>query len=299
MCKSSNPRIGAWIAIAVGVAIALLNSVVAFGQDRLTADRLGAETGPAVVFVPGLGTPGAVYEPYVHTRPDLDAHLVTFAGFGGAPALDPSEGVIEPGAQALAEYLRQEGLSDAVLVGHSLGAQIALQAAAQAPEHVARVVVVDSLPFFPGLLNPAADPAMAQAQGEAFAAQMAAMDRDSFMAQVRQGAPIQATAPEHQAQVVGYVAASDQATVVRGMYEALSRDWRPILDAVEAPVTVLVPHNGFVGVPVDALAARYSAQYQAIEALDVRVVADSRHFIMLDQPERFAEELARVVGAPS
>jgi hypothetical protein len=48
------------------------------------------------------------------------------------------------------------------------------------------------------------------------------------MAQVRQGAPIQATSLEHQAQVVSYVAASDQATVVRGMYDALSRDWRPI-----------------------------------------------------------------------
>jgi pimeloyl-ACP methyl ester carboxylesterase len=207
--------------------------------------------------------------------------------------------VIEPGAQALAEYLRQEDLSGAVLVGHSLGAQIALQAATLAPDHVSRVVVVDSLPFFPGLMNPAADPAMVQARGDAFAAQMAALDQESFMAQVRQGAPIQATSLEHQAQVVSYVAASDQATVVRGIYDALSRDWRPALEAVEVPVTVLVPHNAFIGVSADALAARYGAQYQAIEAVDVRVVADSRHFIMLDQPERFAEELARVLGAPS
>jgi pimeloyl-ACP methyl ester carboxylesterase len=29
----------------------------------------------------------------------------------------------------------------------------------------------------------------------------------------------------------------------------------------------------------------------------MRPVADSRHFIMLDQPERFAEELTRIIGA--
>lgn len=299
MCKTSKLRPGAWVAIATGMAIALLAAVDALGQDRLQIDRLGDAGGASVIFIPGLATPGEVFEPYARSRPDLDAHLITLAGFGGAPALDPSDGVIVPGAQAIADYLRDAGLFDAVLVGHSLGGQIALQVAAQLPDRVAGVVVVDSLPFFPGLMNPAIDPAAAQAQGEAFAAQMGAMDQASFMARIRQGAPAQATSPDHQAQIVAYVAASDQATVVRGMYDALSRDWRPLLEAVEAPVTVLVAHNGFIPMPAQALAARYGAQYAAIDALDVRVVPDSRHFIMLDQPERFAEELTRIVGAPS
>ncbi len=287
---------GAWGSIATGIAIVLLASSGAFGQDRIEVERLGEPGGSPVFFIPGLATPGSVFEPYAASRPDLDAYLVTLAGFGGTTALDPSEGVILPAAQAVATYLEAGNLRDVVLVGHSLGGQVALQAALRAPDQIAHVVVVDSLPFFADFMMPGADPGLVRMQGEARMSVIQSMERSAFMAMIEQGAPIQATSPEHQAQVVSYVASSDQNTVAKGTFEALSLDWRPGLNAVAAPVTVLAPHNAFVSMSPDGLAARYAEQYAAIETLDVRVITDSRHFIMLDQPGRFADALNLVIG---
>ena len=296
MCKPETPRVGAWVAIAVGIVIALLASVGAFGQDRIAVERHGDANGRTVVFIPGLATPGGVFEPYIRSRAGLDAHLVTLAGFGGVPALDPAGGVMIPSAEAVAAYLQQGGYDDIVLVGHSLGGQIALHVATRLTDRVSHVVVVDSLPFFPGLMNPDADPAMVRARGEAMAPALAAMERGAFMTMIEQGAPVQATSAEHQAQVVDYVAQSDQATVAQAMFEALSLDWRAGLGAVRAPVTLMVPHNAFIGLTPQDLGARYEAQYHLIETLDVQLVADSRHFVMLDQPERFAERLNLIIG---
>ena len=299
MSKHSRLRPGALIAIAVGVAIALLASFNAFGQDRLSVERLGTADGAPVLFIPGLATPGEVFEPYANSRPDLDARLLTLAGFGGAPALNPAEGVISPAAEAIADYVRMQDLSGVVLVGHSLGGQVALHAAGLAPDRIAHVVVVDSLPFFPALLDPNADPAVARARGEGMRLAMEAMTPERFVTTSQQGAAIQAASADHQALVVSYVAMSDQATVAQGMFEALFLDWRGGLGRVEAPVTLLVPHNGFIAMEAEALAARYGAQYAVLDALDVQIITDSRHFIMLDQPERFADQLNAVIGDPS
>ncbi len=296
MCPSKKTSVGAWIAIAVAVTISVLTSFGAFAQDRLSVARQGDSEGRTVVFVPGLATPGSVFEPYAAQRVDLDAHLVTIAGFGGLPALDPADGVIRPAAQALAAYLDEQALDDVVLVGHSLGAQVALVTAGQATERVAHVVVVDSLPFFQGMINPDADPAMVRAQGEAMMPALVGMERSAFMAMIEQGAPAQAASSEHQAQVVEYVAQSDQPTVAQATFEALSLDWRPGLEAVQAAVTVLVPHNDYLQTAPEVIAERYGAQYEAISSLDVRVIPNSRHFIMLDQPEAFADALAAIVG---
>ena len=299
MKTSANPRIGAWIAIAVGVTIALLTSFGAFAQTPLSVERLGSKAGPTVIFIPGLATPGEVFAPYVLGRPDIDAHLMTLPGFAGEPPTGEDRGVITPAAHAIANYLQAEGFEHAVLVGHSLGGQVALQAAGLAPDRVSHVVVVDSLPFFAEMMAPSIDPVIARSRGEAMRDAMAEMERGAFLELIRQGAPVQATSTQHQAQVVEYVAQSDQATVAQATFEALSLDWREGLSAVAAPVTLLVPHNEYIPLSSDAWSARYRAQYDQIKAVDVRVVTDSRHFIMLDQPERFAEEVDRVIGEPT
>ncbi len=296
MCKSSQTSVGAWIAIGVAVAIALLTSFGAFAQDRISVDRHGQTDGPTVVFIPGLATPGSVFEPYANANPTIDAHLVTLAGFGGMPALDPRDGVIVPAAEAVADYVEEQDAWNVVLVGHSLGAQVALQAAGMSADRISHVVVIDSLPFFQGMMNPDADPDVVRAQGEAMLPALSGMERPAFLAMIEQGAPAQATSPDHQAQVVNYVAQSDQATVAQGTFEALSLDWRPGLSAVEAPVTVLVPHNDYLQVAPDVVAQRYGAQYSTLDDVDVRVIADSRHFIMLDQPEAFAVVLNEILG---
>jgi pimeloyl-ACP methyl ester carboxylesterase len=80
------------------------------------------------------------------------------------------------------------------------------------------------------------------------------------------------------------------------MGELMGGDFRPLLPQIEAPVTVLFAWEAMMPVDAEALRARYESQYQGLNELELRMVENSRHHIMLDQPEAFAAELGRWIG---
>jgi pimeloyl-ACP methyl ester carboxylesterase len=86
---------------------------------------------PTIVLVHGYGTHGAFWRKWIPALSrDHQVHAVDLMGFGSAPA--PWSGDYSPSAQAerLAGFLREVGADGPiVLVGHSLGAGIALLAA--------------------------------------------------------------------------------------------------------------------------------------------------------------------------
>ena len=298
--RTPNPRrltAGAVIAIAVAIlaGIAAGADARADAPERIAVARAGDAGGRTVLFVPGLGTPGAVWDDTVFALGDIDAHVVTLAGFGGRPPAGPGP-VIAPAVDALAGYVEAQDLTDVVVVGHSLGGQIALQLAAAEPARIAEVVVVDSAPFYARLFNPAITPDQAAAWGQGVAAQMAAMDREAYLAQIRQGLPVQSLTAAGQAQVMAWMDASDQTTVATAFGEVAGSDFTPVLDDVAADVTVLVAWAE--GAPMDAaaLADIYRAQYDPLDSVRVDVIDGSRHFVMLDRPVAFAGRLSEIVS---
>ncbi|MCH8489345.1 MAG: alpha/beta hydrolase [Oceanicaulis sp.] len=290
---SPNSRLGAKAALLLaGLTAALMLPATALASERFSIERAGEPAGQTVVFIPGLGTPGEVWTDTARAIPHAHSRLVTLAGFGGSPATGaPADRLLEAVSADLAAWLEGEGIENAVLVGHSLGAQIALQAAAAAPGRVAGVLVVDSAPFFPGLMNPGADPGQAAAFGPVMRAQMESATDEAFTAMTAQGLPVQAASSEAQARVLAWAEASDRAVFAQAAAEALSGDFRPGLDGVAAPVRVLVAHSAITPVPAEALLTMFEAQYAGLQRVDITLVSDSRHFIMLDQPAAFEAEL--------
>ena len=61
-------------------------------------------------------------------------------------------------------------------------------------------------------------------------------------------------------------------------------------------MTVLVAWAPGAPVGAEALAGVYSSQYAGLESVEIGVIEGSRHFIMLDQPDAFAERLAAVIA---
>lgn len=295
---------GAFLAIIVGVITALAGGAHVWAQEpvlgsqaqmalaeRYQVRRSGDETGPVVVFIPGLASSAEVFDDFV--QPEWDNHQITLAGFAGLPAPEAPAPFITTAGQAVAAYIQAEGLEDVILVGHSLGAQVALVTAGLASEDVAHVMVVDSVPFFAALMQPGADPAQITARYDMMVAQMSATPRETFLAMMEQGMPIQASAPESQALIMEWVSASDQSVVAVASAEVFAGDLRSNLDAVQSPVTLVYPQTP--GFDPESVAQRYAAQYEGVDAFEMRAVADSRHFIMLDQPDVFTQELARIV----
>ncbi len=239
MCSKNSNRIGAFVAIAVGVAVAIISANQARAEDRVVVERSGAEQGASVVYIPGLATPGAVYGPTVERHSDWDNHVVTLKGFGGdTQAPEELDNVVEGAALDIAAYLESENLQDVVLVGHSMGAQVALLTAGAAADRVSHVVVVDSAPSSQADAagrNPGHDGAASAAMRQ----QMSAMPRDAYLGMMAQGLRVQSMTQDGQAQVMRWIEGADQATVATATAELMSTDFAPWLAEVEAPVTLL------------------------------------------------------------
>ena len=73
----------------------------------------------------------------------------------------------------------------------------------------------------------------------------------------------------------------------QALYEDLTTDIRPELGAITTPVTLIVPWSD-TGFGEERTLAFYKRQYATLPKLDVVGIGDAGHFVMLDQPQKFA-----------
>jgi pimeloyl-ACP methyl ester carboxylesterase len=160
----------------------------------------------------------------------------------------------------------------------------------QHPEDVGGLMIVDALPFY-GALFGAKDPA-------AVAPQAAAM-RDSILAQTQDDYAKNETAfmhalvksPDGCKQATRWAIASDKSVVARAMYEDMTTDIRPQLNKIKTPVTILHAWDSLAGFPQAASDQLYQENYAALPDKKIVRIDDSFHFIMLDQPDKFAAQV--------
>src|SRR5262245_61939271 len=96
-------------------------------------ERRGAATGRALIFLPALGFPGSSWaDVYKSFEPDHPIYVVTFAGTNGVPPTKPP--YLERMANDVHQLIRDEKLKDPVMVGHLLGADVALRVASSYPD---------------------------------------------------------------------------------------------------------------------------------------------------------------------
>ena len=81
------------------------------------------------------------------------------------------------------------------------------------------------------------------------------------------------------------------------MVDDMGTDVRGDLARLAVAVTVIVPTDESVR-PAAQTEAFYRAQYAGVPRLTVASVADSAHFVMLDQPAAFAAALDAALARP-
>jgi pimeloyl-ACP methyl ester carboxylesterase len=259
-------------------------------SDRITVTVRGQ--GPDVLLIPGLATSRAVWDVTAsHLENHFRLHIIQVAGFAGSPPRANAQGpVMQPTVDAIYAYIKTNQLRTPKVIGHSLGGLMGNLLAIQHPEEVGGLMIVDSLPFFGALFG-------AKDSG-AVALQAAAM-RDNVLSQTQDDYAKSETAfirslvksPAGRELATKWAIASDKSVVARAMYEVMTTDLRSQLHKVKTPVMILHAWDSSTGLKQEASDRLYHQNYAVLPNKQIVRIDDSFHFIMLDQPDKFAAQV--------
>lgn len=237
--------------------------------------------GRPVIFIPGFACPGGVWDGTVaHLDGEVEAHVLTLAGTAGEPPMpSPSLATVR---DEIERYIVAHELARPVIVGHSLGGTMALWLAETVAD-LGGIVDVEGAAFLPALNDPSITRESAVAVAKARSDRIAALEPDQLGGFIRQMMGHMFATPEDRDRVVAEAAKSDVATLAAFFAEGYAADLRADLGKIETHVTVIVASPG--GAP-EQLQAAWRAQVDAVDGAEL-VFIDAKHFVMLDQPDRF------------
>jgi pimeloyl-ACP methyl ester carboxylesterase len=273
-----------------------------FEVDGVLVEQFGTKTGSRgrpLILIPGLATGGWVWQETVRAfSPDHVVYVLTLPGFDGRPPAPPN--AFAAARAAVAKLVEQRRIDKPVIVGHSLGATLALAVAEDRPAQVGGVVAIDGLPVMPGTDTLPAAERGRYAQG--MKARMAGLSPSVFAAQqqgyMRTIGVLDMGKADDIALLTGR---SDPASVGQYAADVIELDLRPGLGKIQAPILVIVPFfdadAAQQGLSAGAKADYYRALMQGAPKVDVATVAPARHFAMIDQPEQVNDAIRKYLGS--
>ena len=152
------------------------------------------------------------------------------------------------------------------------------------PEAAGRLMIVDALPFYGMLFGPSATPDAVRPVVEQMRASLV---NGTSPPQVP---PHMSNTEAGKTKILAWLKTSDPKIVGEALVEDATTDVRPDLAAIKQPVTVLyaVPSPAGKGM----IYGLYGAAYKSLPGAKLIGIDGSEHFIMLDQPDAFAQAVA-------
>lgn len=258
---------------------------------RLTVEVRGK--GPDVILIPGLASSALVWDATVkQLEGRYRLHIVQVAGFAGAPVGANAEGpVLQPTVDALDGYIKSAHLKSPSVIGHSMGGLAGLMLARQHPEDLGKLMVVDSLPFYPVVFAPTATVETVRPQAAAMRDMAAKSTPEAWAAGETRTMARLVKSPEGLKAATAAAIASDPSVTGRALYDDLTTDLRGEIASIKTPTVMLYPWDEATGAPQAAYDALYTSAYAPMTSARVKRIDGSLHFIMLDQPAAFAAEV--------
>lgn len=228
--------------------------------------------GDQIVLIHGLGAGAAVWS---DLKPYLDdafrVYLYEIHGHGRTrPLSDPS---LHNEVVALGRWLDERDIVHPDIVGHGFGGLIALHYALERPQRVRSVTVID------------ADPRrLVDEELKRSIAGSLLQDYDRFVASRYVGISLVERVNE---MAVDMALRTDRASLVGLLLSTFDGNPAPLLGALEAPLLV-IGSEAFM--PEEAAEQEYLAAYgyQSVPSLSVRRIADTGHYLMLENPKLLA-----------
>jgi len=273
-----------------------------FEIDGVLVERHGSKAGSGkrpLILIPGLATGGWVWQETVRAFSGEHAvYVLTLPGFDGRPAA-PAK-AFDAARAAVEKLIEQRRLDKPVIVGHSLGATMAVAVAEDRPTQVGGVVAIDGLPVMPG--TETLPPAERSRYAQTMKTRLAGANPAQFAAQQQGYMRTIGVMDMGKADDIALLTGrSDPASVGQYAADVLELDLRPGLKNIQAPVLVISPFfdvdGGPQGLTASAKADYYRALMQGAPKVEVVTVAPARHFAMIDQPQQVNDAIRKYLSS--
>jgi pimeloyl-ACP methyl ester carboxylesterase len=273
-----------------------------FEIDGVLVEQHGKKAGSRgrpLILIPGLASGGWVWQETVRAfSGDHVVYVLTLPGFDGRPPAPVN--AFASARAAVEKLMEQRRLDKPVIVGHSLGATMALAVAEDRPAQVGGVVAIDGLPVMPGTEALAPPERSRYAQG--MKARMAGMNPALFASQqqayMRTIGAVDMGKADDIALLTGR---SDPASVGQYAADVLELDLRPGLKNIQAPVLVIAPwfeaDGAQQGMSAQAKADYYRSLLAGAPKVEAVTVAPARHFAMIDQPQQVNDAIRKYLAS--
>jgi pimeloyl-ACP methyl ester carboxylesterase len=258
-----------------------------FDAGSVHVDQYGSGA-PVLVLIPGLTDSGAVWATTVaRYQATHTIYVLTLPGFGSrqpvaAPMLDAVD-------RDIAAFLPRA--NKPVLIGHSLGGFLAIRLAEEHSDLIRGAIAIDGLPVFAGL-----DKVPPQ-QRAAIAAQVGGKVTQESPADFQTAETQQLnymTMPANVQTALGFSAGANIAATGTYMQELMAADLRSDLSKIAVPLLEIGPFDAKLdpqnpyspATTLEQKQAYYASLFAGDPTAKVVIIDNSRHFIMLDQPEK-------------
>ncbi|WP_051210005.1 alpha/beta fold hydrolase [Gelidibacter mesophilus] len=241
--------------------------------------------GKPILFLPGFTASGSVWkETVANLSIDRKSYLFSYAGFNGNEPIEmPWYETIKNG---FVDYITQNNLTDIIVVGHSMGGNLAVDIASELPNRVSKLVIVDALPFMKDVMVPDVPIEMLD-YDTLYNQQTIAMPDADFANMASMMASMMATDSTNQETLKNWMIEADRKTWAYGYTDLLKLDLRPTLKNITCETLIIGASFPDVAIAKE----NYEKQYANLLEKKLIMASNSKHFVMMDEPEWFYKTL--------
>ncbi len=308
---------GAVSAAFAAVLVVVLTAPAVFAGATPLAHVETVGSGEAqLILIPGWMCDWTVWDEFMRRNSEhYTMHAVTLPGFvGAAPPVDaPNEDEMDAfdetpwinnAVESIAALIVEEGIENPIVIGHSLGGQIAMRLAIERPELVGMVVTVDGMPAVPLKYETDIEGGADRAAliENAYEPWLRAMSADAWKEKFDQAVSNLVETASHREQLHRMFDNTEREPSVRYLVEALKTDITPEIEQIKAPLLAIAAIEDYPEAPAEfeeSICATWQEQLSMVPDAQIVFFEHAKHFFFLTQTEAFDKAIARfVAGEP-
>lgn len=280
------------IILTLFIAVAVTN--FSFAKSKTTTvkaeklEPIKVETigkGKPIFYLPGFTVSGSIWKETVkNVNLNRKSYLFSYAGFNGnKPIPMPWYSTIK---KSIVKYVKENNLNEIIVIGHSMGGNLAIDLASELPNRISKIVIVESLPCMREVMMPNV-PAENLFYESPYNKQMLQMDEQKFKNMALMMASNMTFKKEKIETITSWILEADRETWVYGYTDLLKLDLRNILSKIKCETLII----GASFPNAEIIKKNYENQYSNLTNKKIVMASNSKHFVMFDQPQWFYETL--------